>query len=169
MSEPDPERRPRITITPWHRLGLATLVGGLISRTGVLALTRWVGSPPTLPWSIAVIVWLLTLTVAELARSTRRRIHRDSRWIAASRGMRLLAIGKAAGWTGAVGLGVMVVYALGFVGHLDVPLSARRALIGAVAAVGCGLLAVAGRALQQACRIPGDPDADDAGETENAA
>lgn len=170
MTESDPEERPRITVTAWHRLGLAALVGALLARTGVLLFIRVVGSPPTLPWGIVVIVWLLTLTVAELARSTRRRIHRDQRWIAAARGIRLLAIGKAAAWTGAVGAGAMVVHALGFVGQLDVPfvdvgdtlshVSARRALVAALTALGCVLLAVAGRILQRACHIPTDPDAE---------
>lgn len=155
-SDPEPELTPTIIVTGWRHIGVAAVVGALVGRTVVLVVTSVTGVPPTLPWTLVAVIWLLVLAVAELARSTRRRVHLERRWVAAHRGVRLLAMGKTAALTGAAGAGALLGFAVGFLGQLHVPLSALRVVLGVVGAVGCALLTLAGRALQRACHIPDD-------------
>ncbi|HIT74618.1 MAG TPA: DUF3180 family protein [Candidatus Avipropionibacterium avicola] len=155
-SEPEPELTGRISITPWWHIGVAAVAGALVGRIVVLVVTSLTGAAPSLPWTLVLLLWLLVLTVAELARSTRRRVHVERRWVAAHRGIRLLAIGKAAALTGGFVAGALVAFGLGFVDRLHIPALAWRAGLAGLGAVAGVLVAVAGRALQRACHVPED-------------
>jgi len=144
----------RIQPVRWQVLALIALVGGVASFL-LVRLTELArgGIPPELPWTLPMVLAIAAGGVGVLAATTHRRVHVERRWIAAQRGIRLLALGRTAVLAGAFAAGFGLVFAALFVAKAAVTVSLVRTLVGAaVLVVGIGLV-VAGRALERACHI----------------
>lgn len=142
------------TVTPTE--GRSLLGAGLAGGVGAWALVRGIqwatGGPPQLSWTVVALLGLLAAVVLALAWTVRRdnrpgEPHPEPRLSVAR-----LALGKAAligGVTLAVGYAV---FALMFVGHLDVPAPRARVVRGVAAAILSAVVAVAGWLLERGCR-----------------
>lgn len=131
------------------------VIAGLVVFRAVEAVT---GAPPTVPVTMPLLLAVTAVVVIVLARHTWRRVHRDHVWVEASRGIRLLALGKAAVALGAVLGGFQLGTLTLLITRLTVEVNGQRALVSGAGAVICAVLVVAGLALQRACRLP-DGDA----------
>ncbi|MDN5727764.1 MAG: DUF3180 domain-containing protein [Propionibacteriales bacterium] len=112
--------------------------------------------PPTVPWTTPVVLALVLIFVVVTAVATRRRIHRDRRWIEPSRAVSLLVLGKATALAGAVIGGFSLAYGLMFIGRFEAATPRERVINSLLAALCCLGLVFAGRGLEKACRTPQD-------------
>ena len=160
--EPDEPAEPAgtIRITSWATIWIAAVLGGLTGWIVTRMATLLRGVPPELPWTLVLLLWVIAGAVAVLAWSTYRRVHTERRWIAASRGIRLLVLGKTATIVGGYGVGFLVVFGALFLDRIQVATSAWRVVLGVGGALGCLAMVFAGRALQRACHLPDEPDHD---------
>lgn len=160
--EPDPSVPPGdggIAPVRWSVLGLIAAAGGVVALALTLLTELATGTPPQVPWTLPAALALAAGGVAVLAWTTQRRVHVERRWMAASRGIRLLALGRTAVLVGAFAAGFGLVFAALFVSRAAVPVSLVRTLVGAALVVVGIALVVAGRALERACHIPDDDSA----------
>lgn len=156
---------PQPTVTPtraWHIVMAAALgVGG-----AWLGLTWWQGTGGTLPvpgffaWASVV---LICLGVGWLARRTRAVLLTDPTSLDPQQAVTRLLLGKTSQWGGAFLGGAYAGLVLSAVPGLPAPLAVERIVHSGIALVACVMWVVAGRWLENVCRVrdlPGDKDAD---------
>lgn len=145
-----------IAPVPWGVLGAIAAVGGFAAFATTRVVELVTGTAPELPWSLPVALAVAAGGVAVLAWTTHRRVHVEGRWVAAQRGIRLLALGRTAVLAGAFVAGFGLVFASMFAARSVVEVSLVRTVVGAgLVFAGAGLV-FAGRALERACHIPDD-------------
>ncbi|MGD7705049.1 DUF3180 domain-containing protein [Microlunatus sp. Y2014] len=154
---PAPPSNP-IRITGWGVVaGLAALGAALCWV--MLGLFEMFEAPaPELPWTVPAFLWLVGALVAVWARFVWQAVHRDHKWVNASRGLWLLTLGKTATVGGALLGGFLLMFALSHVDRVAVPVSLARVVVAGLGVLGSVLMVIAGRALQRACRTPGADD-----------
>lgn len=152
---PDGDRE-RIQVTSATAIAIQAAVGVVAGLIVFRAVEAVAGTPPTLPPTMPLLLAVTAMVVIVLARHTWRKVHRENAWVEASRGLRLLALGKAAVALGAVLGGLQLGILILLVPRLAVEVNGQRALVSGVGAAICVVLVVAGLALQRACRVPDD-------------
>ncbi|NNG20831.1 DUF3180 domain-containing protein [Naumannella sp. ID2617S] len=155
----------RLGLTRPRDLGIAVLVGAVGAWLFVRSLEWLTGQPPQLPWVGPLVLWFVVALVAGLAYTTWRRIQTRRERIEPQRAVTFLAFGKASAVGGAAIAGGYLAFALLALGHLEAEAPQQRLVRGLVAAVAGVGIAVAGLALERACRVPDPPEEDDASAT----
>lgn len=115
--------------------------------------------PPVVPWSVAIVLGVLAVSVVIYSRCLVQRI--DQRRVSPQESLAALSIGKSMLMTGAAFAGGHVVYVMRFIQQIDAPLPSARVVQGAAAVVAALLLAGAGALLERACVVKGDDDDQD--------
>ena len=157
MSEPSP------TILPTRatEVASAALAGGLVAVLAFGGLVRFGQSLPLLGPLAWLSVAVCAAAIGVLAIRTRRAVQKRREPIDPRRAVNRLLLGKTAllagSFLGAAYVGLVAVAAQGW----PAPLAQERMLHGGLAAVACVVLAVVGRVLENACRIPPDGSVDD--------
>lgn len=140
---------------------------------GVLAVARWGlawwqgqgGSLPVPSYPAWASVALIVVGIAWLARTTRRTLARDRAALDPEQAVTRLLLGKTSQIGGALLLGVYGALAWAAADALPAPLAVERVVHAGIAVLACVAWVLAGRALEAACRVPDDEDADDPDDT----
>ena len=129
--------------------GVATLVDAYADR-----------SLPV-PWTAALVMFLLALALALWARGTRARLAHapGTKPMEPLVAARSAALAMAASRTGAIVAGLYVGVAIAFAPSWDLSAARERIVIALVTVVGAGLVVAAALWLERVCRVP--PDASD--------
>lgn len=151
-------QRPTVERTRWGVLAIAGVVGAGLTWIGLSAVDGFGWPTPPVPVLTPVVVGVLALATWLAARWTHRTVQVRRRPVEPGRAVALLLSGKAAligGVALAAGYAAVAVRQLP---DLDAELPRERVLVAvAVSLLSVGL-ALAGAALERACRIPGPPD-----------
>ncbi len=155
--EPAPPERPRLGLTTPRQILVAALAGGALGYLVAGGIDLAGGSVPVTPWSLSVMLGVLSGATLVYARALRNRI-KSRHWIESSEGVRALVLGKTLLMTGAAVAGGQVAYVLQSIGRMAAPLPHDRVVHGCVTIVVSTILAVAGHVLERACVAPHDHD-----------
>lgn len=151
------------TVRPTRPLVLV-LAGAAAAVVTVSLLVLWQdrgGSLPLPGWMSWAGVALLAAVVAWAARVTRRTLAADRSALEPQVAVSRLVLGKTSRLAGAVLFGVHSGLLLLAVQAWPAPLAVERVIHGGLAMLACAAWMAAGRALERACRIPGDDTSDD--------
>jgi hypothetical protein len=113
------------------------------------------------PWTAALVMFLLALALALWARGTRARLAHapGTKPMDPLVAARSAALAMAASRTGAIVAGFYAGAAIAFAPSWDVSAARERIVIALVTVVGAGLVVAAALWLERVCRVP--PDASD--------
>ena len=131
------------------------LVVGLLVRPVAVRLDA---SPPQVGWGPATTLFVVALIVGALAWNTWQSLHKKHQRMTSDHGVKMLALSRSCLLVGALFTGGYGGFALTYLGDLDTPLGAERALHAGGATVAGLLLLLAALLLERACRFPEDDD-----------
>lgn len=156
--EDPPEPEPTGSLRPTDRRSVvvAALCGAVVSWFALSIFVVTDAMVPILPWSLSIILAVVAIGVWIDSRILRRKVADPHREVSPTEGLVSLALGKALVLTGAALAGACIVYVATFIRQWSIPYPRQRVITGTVTAVVCVLLAVAGWALERACRVPPD-------------
>ncbi|HYJ70621.1 MAG TPA: DUF3180 domain-containing protein [Nocardioidaceae bacterium] len=156
----------RLRTTSAATLAVAALVGLAIGGVIRPLIERGGGIAPTVPWAAPLTLGFLAAVLLGLAWTTYRTIHQQHRRIEPQRAVNLLVFGKASALVGAAVAGGYLGYGLSFVQSADDAALPRERLVHSiVAAVVSAVVMVGGLLLERACRVPGEGDDGQSGES----
>lgn len=167
-----PEPRPSVERTGRTVLAIAAVVGAGLAWITLSSAESFGWPIPPVPPLTAVAVAILALATWLAARWTHRAVQVRHLRVEPARAIVLLLAGKAALIGGTALAAGYAVVALRYLPHVDAAAPRERVLSAAAAAVLSVALALAGWALERACRIPPDDESGDApgpGEGEGSA
>lgn len=151
-----------------QRTNIAALVGVFALLTAAMAILTWrfYGQFPPLPAAGAITIWALALVCVILIAIVRRNmadgtIGLDRSQLDPMTVARMMVVGKASAWTGAILAGLYAgigTYVVPKAAELIAAEAEAPTVIAAVA--GSVALAVAGVVLERNCETPPPPDAD---------
>lgn len=140
---------------------LAVALGVLVVAR--LGLAWWQGQGGSLPipgYPAWASVGLIAVGIAWLAHTTRRTIAADRTSLDPQQAVTRLVLGKTSQVGAALLLGTYGALVWAAAEALPAPLAIERVVHGGLAVLACVGWLLAGRALEAACRIPDDSDAD---------
>lgn len=153
--------RPKLGLTTGRQAVIAVAAGALLCLIGLATLDALGQFPPVVPWSVAIVLTVLAISVVIYARSLSQRI--NERKVSPQESLAALSVGKSMLMTGASFAGAHVVYVMRFLQQIDAPLPSARVIQGIGAVIAALLLAGAGALLERACVVKGDDDDDQGG------
>jgi O-antigen ligase len=160
--EEPPESEPTGSLRPTdlRSVAVAALCGAVVGWFVLSIFVVTDAMVPILPWSLPIILAVVAGGVWIDSRVLRRKVADPHREVSPTEGLVSLALGKALVLTGAALAGACVVYVVTFIRQWSIPYPRQRVITGTASAVVCALLAVAGWALERACRVPPDGGSD---------
>jgi hypothetical protein len=160
------ENEGRLRTTSAATLAIVALVGLAIGGVIRPLIERGGGVAPTVPWAAPLTLGFLAAVLLGLAWTTYRTIHQHRRRIEPQRAVNLLVFGKASALVGAAVGGGYLGYGLSFVESADDAVLPRERLVHSLVAAGVSAaVMVGGLLLERACRVPGDGDDGQSGES----
>jgi len=144
------------------RLLLAMLVISAAVGWGVTTLVdAYADRTLPVPWTAALVMFLLALALALWARGTRARLAHapGTKPIEPLVAARSAALAMAASRTGAIVAGFYAGVAIAFAASWEVSSVRERVVVALVTVLGAGLVVFSALWLERVCRVP--PDADD--------
>ncbi len=160
------ENEGRLRTTSAATLAIVALVGLTIGGVIRPLVERGGGVAPTVPWAAPLTLGFLAAVLLGLAWTTYRTIHQHHRLIEPQRAVNLLVFGKASALVGAAVGGGYLGYGLSFVESADDAALPRERLVHSlVAAAISAVVMVGGLLLERACRVPGEGDDGQSGES----
>ena len=151
-----------LTPTTSRQVWVAVLSGAVLGWFVLSIYTVTDSIVPVLPMSTPIILAVIAVAVWVDSRLLAAKVADEKREVSPTEGLVSLALGKALVLTGAALGGASIVYVLANIAHLDIPSPRQRVVMGSVTVVVCALLSVSGWQLEKACRVPRDPDGQDA-------
>lgn len=139
-------------------LAIAAIAGAGISWIALSAAENFGWPVPQVPAFTAVVVAVLAVATWLAARWMHRAVQVRNEVVEPARAIALLLAGRAALIGGTALAAGYAAVALRYLPSLDAALPRERVLSAAASAVLSIGLAVAGRALERACQVPGPPD-----------
>jgi hypothetical protein len=155
--EPDPPK-PEGTLRatgpgPLVALAVVGLVLGWALRPAAVELR---GAAPVVGWLPVGALFLVSLIVGAVARSTHRALHIRKLRLPAHQAVNRLVLAKACALAGALVAGGYLGYALSWVGIAEGALAQQRLVRSVLAGVAGLLIVAASLALERACRVGPD-------------
>ena len=154
---------PKLGLTTGRQTVTAVLSGAVAGYLIVMLFEVSGGFPPVVPWSVPIVVLVLSVVVFGYAKTLPKRLV-DKR-VSSREAFAALVSAKAAIMTGAILAGGHVVYVMRYVQMMHAPSPAARVIHGSVTILVSLVLAGAGALLERACVVPpeGPDDEDDDG------
>lgn len=155
--------------TPWRTLAITAVLGGGAMWLALTTIRSFDLDPPVVAWPTIVLLGVAALAGLGLAWVTWQRNHVVRRPADPTASVLTLAMGKAMILGGTALCAAYLAFSLFFLPRLDAAAPRDRVLRGAIAALVCAVLAIAGRLLERSCQVPDPPDDDEADQTADAS
>lgn len=150
----------KLGLTTSQQMMAAVLCGAFFCYLALTAFNAFGAVPPTVPWSLPIMLICAALVTFGYARAVLKKIER--RLISPDEGVRAVVLAKSMLMTGCVLAGWHLVYVLKWIASMDIPGPRERVIHGAVTLVAAIVFAVAGAVLERACLVD-DHDGDGPG------
>ncbi|HMR50752.1 MAG TPA: DUF3180 domain-containing protein [Arachnia sp.] len=150
---------PKLGLTTGRQTVTAVLSGAVVGYLVVSLFEMTGGFPPIVPWSVPIVVFVLSVAGFVYAKTLPKRL--DGKRVSSREALAALVSAKAMIMTGAILAGGHVVYVMRYIQMMHAPSPSARVVHGSVTIVASLILAGVGAVLERACVVPEGPDDDD--------